>query len=66
VTRAEDVAAALAALGLTQERPVLVICPGAEFGDAKQWPAEHFASVCAQRITSMCGSSVNRVRPNGQ
>ena len=31
-------------------RPVLVICPGAEFGDAKQWPAEHYAAVCQQQI----------------
>lgn len=31
-------------------RPVLVICPGAEFGDAKQWPAEHYASVCQHQI----------------
>jgi heptosyltransferase-2 len=52
VTRAQDVAAALHALGLSQERPVLVICPGAEFGDAKQWPAEHYAAVCAQRIAA--------------
>jgi heptosyltransferase-2 len=52
VTRAQDVAAALDALGLTQERPVLVICPGAEFGDAKQWPAEHYAAVCTQRIAA--------------
>jgi heptosyltransferase-2 len=31
-------------------RPVLVICPGAEFGDAKQWPAEHYAAVSQQQI----------------
>ncbi len=31
-------------------QPVLVICPGAEFGDAKQWPAEHYAAVCQQQI----------------
>lgn len=52
VTRPEDVDAALQALGLSQERPVLAICPGAEFGDAKQWPAEHYASVCAERIAA--------------
>ncbi|MES3006740.1 MAG: lipopolysaccharide heptosyltransferase II [Pseudomonadota bacterium] len=31
-------------------RPVLVICPGAEFGDAKQWPAEHYAAVSQHQI----------------
>jgi heptosyltransferase-2 len=32
-------------LSLTRDRPVLGICPGAEFGDAKQWPARHFAEL---------------------
>ncbi len=35
---------------LQADRPVLVICPGAEFGDAKQWPAEHYAAVSQQQI----------------
>lgn len=32
-------------LDLDLERPVLSICPGAEFGDAKQWPEEHYANL---------------------
>ncbi|MBQ75863.1 MAG: lipopolysaccharide heptosyltransferase II [Gammaproteobacteria bacterium] len=32
-------------LDLDQERPVMGICPGAEFGDAKKWPEEHYASL---------------------
>ncbi|MDO9319543.1 MAG: lipopolysaccharide heptosyltransferase II [Gammaproteobacteria bacterium] len=35
---------------LQTDRPVLVICPGAEFGDAKQWPAEHYAAVSQHQI----------------
>lgn len=30
---------------LITEQPILAICPGAEFGPAKQWPAAHYAEV---------------------
>ena len=29
---------------------VVAICPGAEFGDSKQWPAEHFAQLSNELI----------------
>lgn len=32
------------------EEKILAICPGAEFGVSKQWPAEHFASSCRPLI----------------
>jgi len=32
-------------LGLVQDTPVLVLCPGAEFGASKQWPVAHYAEV---------------------
>jgi len=32
-------------LGITTDQPVLVLCPGAEFGPAKQWPAQHYARI---------------------
>ena len=38
-------------LGLDRRRPVVVLCPGAEFGPAKRWPARHFAEL-ARRLAA--------------
>ena len=42
--------AALAKFGLTLDRPVLALCPGAEFGESKRWPSEHYAKVAEEKI----------------
>lgn len=35
---------------LDLEGDVIAVCPGAEFGEAKQWPAEHFTELCNQQL----------------
>ena len=37
-------------LGLDAERPVLALCPGAEFGPAKRWPEPYYAKVASTMI----------------
>ena len=33
-----------------QEKPVLALCPGAEFGPAKRWPTAHYATVAKAKL----------------
>ena len=40
-------AAAMRALHLKTDRPVVILCPGAEFGAAKRWPPNQFAELAA-------------------
>jgi heptosyltransferase-2 len=48
--RMEDAQAAMQALGAKKNagRPVLALCPGAEYGPAKQWPTVHFGELGRQ------------------
>jgi heptosyltransferase-2 len=43
--------ALLARLGLDRGRPAAALCPGAEYGPAKRWPARYFAEL-AQGIAA--------------
>lgn len=40
----------LTKLGLTLDKPVVCICPGAEYGPAKQWPMAHHRSLAEQLV----------------
>ena len=45
----DSLAQALADYELKTDRPVLALCPGAEFGPAKRWPEGHYAAVAKAR-----------------
>lgn len=46
----------VAELGLDTSRKVVAFCPGAEYGPAKRWPAEHFATLA--RMFAQKGYSI--------
>lgn len=51
LVKAESVKQSLGALQISLgEKPILALCPGAEYGPAKRWPAEHFAAVANEKI----------------
>jgi heptosyltransferase-2 len=37
-------------LNLTHEKPILALCPGAEYGASKRWPTHHFAQVATEKL----------------
>lgn len=45
-----DVAQVLEKNRLDTERPILVLCPGAEFGASKQWPARHYSDLASHYL----------------
>jgi len=50
VVDAANVKTSLERYALDLTRPVLVLCPGAEFGEAKRWPANHYGTVAQRKI----------------
>ncbi|PVZ83737.1 ADP-heptose--LPS heptosyltransferase [Serratia sp. S1B] len=45
-----EIAAATTAFNLTDQRPIIGFCPGAEFGPAKRWPHYHYATLAQALI----------------
>ncbi len=41
----------LSRIGLEPTGPVLALCPGAEYGPAKRWPAGHFAELARSKLS---------------
>jgi len=51
ITNSDNALDALQRLGHKRHQtPVLGLCPGAEFGEAKRWPAEYYAEVAKQSL----------------
>lgn len=50
VVEEPNIAPLLEQFQLNTDRPVLVLCPGAEFGPAKRWPENHYAAVASEKI----------------
>ena len=48
----EKVTQALNKFQLNIDKPILSLCPGAEYGPAKQWPARHYAALAKEKIKS--------------
>lgn len=49
-----EIAETAAAFNLTDSRPIVGFCPGAEFGPAKRWPHYHYATLAQKLIESGC------------
>jgi len=53
----ESIGATLQAASI-KEKSIYVLCPGAEYGETKRWPADYFASLAQQLIANELGAHV--------
>ena len=47
----ENTVVALQKYNLIKGKPILALCPGAEFGPSKCWPAKYYAAVANQKLS---------------
>ncbi|MBD2804179.1 ADP-heptose--LPS heptosyltransferase RfaF [Xenorhabdus sp. ZM] len=47
----EEIAESTSAFNISDHRPIIGFCPGAEFGPAKRWPHYHYAAAAEELIT---------------
>lgn len=47
-----------AKFSLNTTKPILALCPGAEYGPSKQWPEAHYTAVAAHYLQPQCGYQV--------
>jgi len=50
VVQADSIIAALHKFDLQLTKPMLALCPGAEYGPAKRWPTDYYAQVAKQKL----------------
>lgn len=50
VVEQQNRAALLQKFSLQLHRPLLILCPGAEYGPSKRWPEHYYAQVAAEKI----------------
>ncbi len=52
VLETQDATAALHRLAMANQggQPILALCPGAEFGESKRWPVEHYATIARKKL----------------
>ncbi|MEM7362595.1 MAG: lipopolysaccharide heptosyltransferase II [Pseudomonadota bacterium] len=52
MTDTDHQAEVMARFVIPTDKPLLALCPGAEFGEAKRWPAAYFAHIAKQAVSA--------------
>ena len=52
MTDADHQAELAVRFSIPTDKSLLALCPGAEFGEAKRWPADHFANIAKRAVSA--------------